>query len=278
MNYEFIQYRVADQIAHVLLDRPRYRNALSRQLLEELDLAFEDATNDTAVRVIVLSANGDHFSAGHDLGTEDEKADLEQRPMADGLRGRYKRSQDLYLDFTLRWRDLPKPTIAVVQGYCIFGGWMIASAMDLVFAANDAMFLGTNFQYFSIPWDIHPRKAKEILFESRFIDGTEACDLGLVNRVYTRDVLLEEAVAYAKRVASNDTFQLRMIKQAVNLAQDSQGFRTHISAAHNLHMLSSAAEKDPDFALGKTSGNRRPMVQQALKNYQNRQIQQQGDQ
>ena len=278
MNYEFIQYRVADQIAHVLLDRPRYRNALSRQLLEELDLAFEDATNDTAVRVIVLSANGDHFSAGHDLGTEDEKADLEQRPMAGGLRGRYKRSQDLYLDFTLRWRDLPKPTIAVVQGYCIFGGWMIASAMDLVFAANDAMFLGTNFQYFSIPWDIHPRKAKEILFESRFIDGTEACDLGLVNRVYTRDVLLEEAVAYAKRVASNDTFQLRMIKQAVNLAQDSQGFRTHISAAHNLHMLSSAAEKDPDFALGKTSGNRRPMVQQALKNYQNRQIQQQGDQ
>ena len=175
MNYEFIQYRVSDRIAHVTLDRPGYRNAQSRQLLEELDLAFDDAANDSEAKVIILSANGDHFSAGHDLGTEDEKADLERRPMAEGLRGRYKRSRDLYVDFTLRWRDLPKPTIAVVQGYCIFGGWMIASAMDLIFAASDAMFLGTNFQYFSIPWDIHPRKAKEILFESRFVDGLKSC-------------------------------------------------------------------------------------------------------
>lgn len=278
MNHEFIQYRVTDQIAHVILDRPRYRNAQSRQLLEELDQAFEVAVNDSQVKVIILSASGDHFSAGHDLGTEDEKTDLQRRPMGEGLRGRYQRSRGLYVDFTLRWRDLPKPTIAVVQGYCIFGGWMIASAMDLVFAASDAMFLGTNFQYFSIPWDIHPRKAKEILFESRFIDGTEACDLGLVNHVYARDTVLEEAVAYAKRVALNDAFQLRMIKQAINQAQDSQGFKSHIDAAHNLHMLSSTAEKDPDFALGKPAGKRRPMVQQALKNYEIRRQQQQREQ
>ena len=278
MNYKFIQYRITDRIAHVILDRPGYRNAQSRQLLEELDLAFDDAANDSEAKVIILSANGDHFSAGHDLGTEDEKADLERRPMAEGLRGRYKRSRDLYVDFTLRWRDLPKPTIAVVQGYCIFGGWMIASAMDLIFAARDAMFLGTNFQYFSIPWDIHPRKAKEILFESRFVDGQEAYELGLVNRVYAKETLLEEAITYANRVALNDTFQLRMIKQAVNQAQDTQGFRAHIGAAHNLHMLSSTAEKDPGFTLSKPTGKRRPMVQQALENYEIRRVQQQRDQ
>ena len=59
--------------------------------------------------------------------------------------------------------------------------------MDIIFAADDAMFLGANFQYFSIPWDIQDRKAKEILFESRFIDAAEALELGLVNRVVQRE-------------------------------------------------------------------------------------------
>ena len=75
------------------------------------------------------------------------------------------------IDPTLRWRNVPKPTIAAVHGYCIFAGWIIASACDLVFAADDAMFLPTNFQYFSVPWDLHARKAKEVLFESRFVDA-----------------------------------------------------------------------------------------------------------
>ncbi len=279
MKYQFIQYQVADQIAHITLNRPRYLNAQSRQLLEELDKALDQATIDSEAKAIVLSASGDHFSAGHDLGTEEEKADLLQRPIDEGLRGRYSRSRDLYVDFTLRWRDLPKPTIAVVQGYCIFGGWMIASAMDLVFAADNAMFLGTNFQYFSIPWDIHPRKAKEILFESRFVDAHEARELGLVNQVYAKETVLKEATAYAGRIALNDTFQLRMIKQAVNQAQDTQGFKAHIGAAHNLHMLSSTAETDPGFALeNKTHQKRRPMVQQALENYEIRKRQQQQEQ
>ncbi len=278
MQYKFIQYQTKDQIAHVTLNRPQYRNAQSRQLLEELDEAFKEAVEDRGIKVIILSARGDHFSAGHDLGTSDEKADLDHRPMEKGLRGRYTRSRELYVDFTLRWRDLPKPTIAVVQGYCIFGGWMIASAMDLVFAAENAMFLGTNFQYFSIPWDMHPRKAKELLFESRFIDGREAMNLGLVNRVYSEDDIMKEAVAYAEQVSQNDSFQLSMIKQAVNQAQECQGFKAHISAAHNLFMLSSTAEQDPGFALGKSTGKRRPMVQQALQNYNNHQSERQNNQ
>lgn len=278
MSYQFIQYKTHNQIAHVILNRPQFRNAQSRQLLEEMDEAFKAAVADLRVKVIILSANGDHFSAGHDLGTIDELADLEHRPIEEGIRGRYTRSRELYVDFTLRWRDLPKPTIAVVQGYCIFGGWMIASAMDLVFAAEDAMFLGTNFQYFSIPWDMHPRKAKELLFESRFINGREAQELGLVNRVYDEAFIMKEALAYAEQVSHNDSFQLSMIKQAVNQAQDCQGFKAHIGAAHNLFMLSSTAEQDPGFALGKSTGKRRPMVQQALQNYNNHQNEQQNNQ
>ena len=183
MADEQVRYETDGHVALLTLDRPEYRNAQSRRLLEELDAGFARAVEDTEVRVIVLRAEGDHFSAGHDLGTPEELADREERPTQEGLRGRYKRSWDNNVDKTMRWRNLPKPTIAAVQGYCIFGGWIIASGMDVVFAADDAMFLPTNFQYFSVPWDLHPRKAKEILFESRFIGADEAEQLGFVNRV-----------------------------------------------------------------------------------------------
>lgn len=268
MTYTQIRYEVDGSIGRVILNRPQYRNAQSRVLLEEMDDAFAQAHADDAVKVIVLSGEGDHFSAGHDLGTADEKADQAERPIAQGVRGRYTRSRNLYVDFTMRWRDLPKPTIAAVHGYCIFGGWMIASAMDMIFATPDAMFLATNFQYFSVPWDMHPRKAKEILFESRFLNGREAMELEVVNRVYERDELLPQTLAYARRVAENDSLQLRLIKLAINQQQDTQGFKAHIDAAHTMHILSTLGEADPGYALAKPQGKRRPMVQRALENYE----------
>ena len=266
-EYEDIEYRVDAHVALVLVNRPAYRNAQSRRLLKELDAAFGRAVDDSNVRVIVLHAAGEHFSGGHDLGSPDEQADRHARPLEAGLRGRYAHSREHYVTKTLRWRELPKPTLAAVQGYCIFAGWMVASAMDIIFAADDAMFLGANFQYFSIPWDMHPRKAKELLYESRFIDAPEALDLGLVNRIVPRARLLEETLDYAHRIAANDPFQLRMIKLAVNQMQDQQGFAAHISSAHALHMLSSEGEKDPDYALKVPEGRRRPMVERAFENY-----------
>ncbi len=267
-SYQTIRFEIDGPVGKVILNRPEYRNAQSRLLLEEMDEAFTEAVENDAVKVIILMAEGEHFSAGHDLGTPDEKADQQARPIEAGLRGRYRRSRSLYVDFSMRWRDLPKPTIAVVQGYCIFGGWMIASAMDMIFAADDAMFLATNFQYFTVPWDMHPRKAKELLYESRFINGEEALALEIVNRVYPKDRLLAETLTYAARVAQNDSLQLRLIKLAINQQADTQGFKAHIDAAHSLHMLSTVGEGDPDFALGKPAGKRRPMVQRALENYE----------
>ncbi len=267
MNYHDIEYRLDGNVAVITANRPAQRNAQSRRLLEELDVAFGRAADDAAVRAIVLAASGEHFSGGHDLGSAEERADREARPLTPGLRGRFAHSRDHYVTKTLRWRELPKPTIAAVQGYCIFAGWMVASAMDLVFAADDAMFLGANFQYFSIPWDMPPRKAKEMLFESRFIDAAEAHELGLVNRVFERAALLPKTLEYAHRIAANDPFQLRMIKLAVNQMQDQQGFAAHISAAHTMHILSSEGEKDPDYALAVPAGKRRPMVERAFENY-----------
>lgn len=267
-GYTQIRYEQVGRVARLILDRPQYRNAQSRVLVEELDDAFARAANDTSVGAIVLLAAGDHFSGGHDLGTPEELADRDARPYEEGLRGRFARSIDVNIDNTLRWRNVPKPTIAAVQGYCIFAGWMVASACDVIFAADNALFLPSNFQYFSVPWDIHPRKAKAILFESRFVDAAEAERLGLVDRVVAADRLEAEVMAYAARVAENDPFQLRMMKLAVNQAQDAMGFTAHIQAAHAYYILSSTGEADPGYALAKPEGRRRPMVQRAMENYE----------
>ncbi len=271
-----VLYEVSDQVARIKVNRPRYRNAQSRRLLEALDDAFADAGRDRDVHVIALFGAGEHFSGGHDLGTPEEAADREDRPLQEGVRGLFDHSREQFVEKSMRWRNVPKPTIAGVQGYCIFGGWIVASAMDIVYAAESAMFLASNFQFFTVPWDVHPRKAKEFLFESRFIDAEEARRLGLVNRVVPADRLEAEVLEYAERVARNDPFQLRMIKLAVNQMQDGQGFHAHITSAHAMHMLSAQGERDPDYALRAPEGRshagpearRRPMVQRALEHYE----------
>jgi enoyl-CoA hydratase len=112
----------------------------------------------------------------------------------------------------------------MVEGYCIYGGWMLAAAMDVVFAASDAQFLGGLVEYMSIPWDLGVRRAKELSFESRFISAAEAYEYGFLNRVLPPRELEAETLAYARRVAENSALYLRVAKQMINRAQDLQGF------------------------------------------------------
>ncbi len=271
--YRTVLYEIADSICTITLNRPQQRNAQSTELLTELDQAIMAAGADPAVRVILLTGAGDHFSAGHDIGTADELAYRAANPLEPGIRGFYDRTWQLHVDMHLRWRNVPTPMIAAVQGYCIFGGWMIASTADVVFAADDAMFLASLFQYFSVPWDIHPRRAKEILFQGRFIDAAQARELGLVNRVLPRATLLQAARDYAADVAANDPQQMRMVKRAVNSAQDTMGFTAAVTGAHSHYMLTWATEKDPGYTLAVPGQPRRPMVQVALDRYRRDQSQ-----
>ena len=231
-----VQYELRDRTALLTLDRARYRNAQSYPLLDDLDRQLDRAMADDAVRVVVLRGAGEHFSSGHDLGTPEQRATLEElglaveRKLEQGLRY-YDSFRRYNLDLTFKWRNLPKPTIAMVHGYCIFGGWMIATAMDLIFASSDARFLASQFEYFSVPWDIHPRKAKELIFESRFLSAEEARQESLVNRVFEPEQLEAETLAYAARVAENDPAVLRLSKLAINKAQDQQGYSVGIEAA-----------------------------------------------
>lgn len=237
MTYRQIVVERRDRIAIIRLNRPRYRNAQSRILLEEMTSAFAELDGDNSVHVIVLAGNGDHFSAGHDLGTPEELADRAKLPFGEGLIGRVNRSWHLMIENSLRWRDVKKPTIAMVQGYCIFGGFLIASCMDIIIASDDAMFLPSHLQLHTAPWDLGVRNAKRILFENRFIHAPEALKLGLVSELAPRDRLEEVTLAQAERWAENDLLTLRMLKQSINLAQDMMGYRTAIHAAHSNYMI-----------------------------------------
>lgn len=228
---DVVLYEVEGSIATVILNRPRYRNAQSYHLLDELDAALDRAVADENVKVIILRGAGGNFSSGHDLGTPEAVAYREELGIPNEGIGWYEAFRRYNLDITFKWRNLPKPTIALVEGFCIFGGWMIAASMDLVFAHRDALFLPALLEYASVPWDISPKKAKEICFESRFLTAHEAMDLGFVNRVYDSVEELErETRNYALRVSENSRVALRMTKLSINKAQDLQGYAAGMEA------------------------------------------------
>ena len=153
----------------------RKRNAESENLLAELDDALARAARDDDVRVLIMAATGDHFSAGHDLFDGYEKRHHytpEQHWVWEG---------EHYLGNALRIWDFPKPTIAQVQGACIAGGFMVANMCDLMVASDDAFFcdpvahsLGAAaVEALVHPWVLGLRKAKEFLFTGQRIGAAE---------------------------------------------------------------------------------------------------------
>jgi len=223
VDFKDITYAVEGGVATITLNRPAYRNAQGYRMLDEIDAAFDLARPDEAVRVVVVRGAGGVFSTGHDLGTAEG---LEYRKALGAKPGiqTYDQFKRYNLDLLLKWRNFPKPTMAMVEGYCIYAGWMLAACMDVIFAAEDAEFLGGFVEYNSIPWDIGVRRAKELCFESRFIPAAEAAQYGLVNRVLPKADLERETYAWAGRVAENSPEALRMAKIQMNKAQDAQGF------------------------------------------------------
>jgi enoyl-CoA hydratase len=224
MEFHDIAYSTEGHVATIMLNRPRYKNAQSYRMLDEIDAGFVKAKADRNVRVLVIRGSEGNFSSGHDLGTEEA---LSYRRALDAQPGieTYDQFKKYNLDLLVGWRNFPKPTIAMVEGYCIYAGWMLAACCDVIFASTDAEFLAGFVEYMSIPWDVGIRRAKELCFESRFITAQEAGDYGFVNRIYAPEALARETYAYANRVAENSPDALRFIKIQANKAQDAQGFQ-----------------------------------------------------
>ena len=252
-TFETILYEtVAPHIARLTLNRPEARNAQNTRLLYELNDAFDLAARDDAVKVIILAANGPHFSAGHDLREQDiGKTMREFRTVGTwcgfecaGAEAQMAREKEVYIGFSERWRNIPKPTIAQVQGKCIAGGLMLAWPCDIIVASDDATFQDNTVamgvggaEFFAHPWEVGVRKAKEMLFTAEWLTAAEAKALGMVNHVVPQAELAAFTMDLAQKIAQKPLFALRLAKEAVNAAQDAQGRAQAMQTAFALHQL-----------------------------------------
>lgn len=256
MAFETVLYEKFDHVAKITMNRPEVRNAESQQLSREIQEAFKVAEADDDMRVIILAGAGPDFSSGHDLGTPAARAEMEKNPPQPGLEGQMNMENWRWLEGPLYIRDILKPTIAQVQGHAIMGGYLLASMCDLIIASEDATFqdMAVQFgvpsvEYFSHPWELGIRKAKEFLFTAEPMAAQEAWRLGMVNRVVPREKLEEETMTLAQKIAANQPFALRLVKMACNATQDIQGFKQSLVPQFLLHQIGHAhARENPDYA------------------------------
>lgn len=253
MTAEHIIYeKPAPGIARIVLDRTSAANAQDTQFLYELNDAFDRAAQEDDVKVIILASNGKHFSSGHDMRERNHHDNQERfRPVTTswqhrrpGAEGRMAREEELYTGLSERWRNLPKITIAAVQGKCVSGGLLLCWPCDLIVASDDAQFIEVTVamgiagvEWFAHPWEMNPRKAKEMLLTGDPINAEEARQLGMVNRVVPRAELAEATLELARKIAAQPTFATRMVKLAVNGTQDAQGRHAAMQNAFALHQL-----------------------------------------
>src|SRR5450756_2537559 len=205
-----VRYDARGAVALITMNRPRYRNAQNSAMTYALDAAFARAVDDDSVAVIVLAGAGDHFSAGHDIGTPERDADKSFPRQAvlwwdhvdkAGADARYAREMEVYLGMCRRWREIPKPVIAMVQGACIAGGLMLAWVCDLIVASQDAFF---------------------------------------ADPVVRRAELESATFALAEEITAMPSFGLALAKRAVNQCEDLMGMRPGMDSVFGLHHLAHA--------------------------------------
>ena len=247
---DIVLYEAREGVAWITMNRPQYHNAQNGKMTYLLDDAFKKAVADDEVKVIVLCGEGKHFSAGHDIGTPGRDVHLSQDRVTmwydhadkEGGEFLYVREAEAYLGMCRRWREIPKPTIAAVQGACIAGGLMLAWVCDLIVATEDAYFsdpvvrMGIpGVEYFAHPYELNPRIAKEFLFTGNKMGAERAYQMGMVNQVSTRDTLMADVEALAMKIAAMPRLGLALTKQAINNVEELQGKRSAMEAAFAWH-------------------------------------------
>jgi len=253
---EPVLYEVADGVAWITMNRPKFNNAQNGQMTYALDDAFNRAVQDDAVRCIVLAGEGKHFSAGHDIGTpgRDLHRNFDNRLLIPGHTNKpaaellYTREQEQYLGMCKRWRDCPKPTIAMVQGACIAGGLMLAWTCDLIVASEDAFFqdpvvplMGIpGVEYFAHAFELPPRVAKEFLLLGERMPAGRAEQFGMVNKIVPREELREAVAAWATKLAGQPRLGNWLTKQAVNHVEELRGKSAAMTAVFHMHHFAHA--------------------------------------
>ncbi len=210
---EFVRLEVEDGVATIRLDRPPM-NAINDVLTRQLREAAEEASMREDVGAVVIWGGPQIFAAGADVKMMVDMTPREVKPMIQGL-------QDVYNEV----EEIPKVTIAAINGYALGGGCELAMCADLRFAAEDATLGQPEILLGVIPGAggtqrlprlVGPSRAKDIIFSGRFVKADEALSIGLVDKILPAGEVYTTAVETARRYAKGPLAALRAAKVAVN--------------------------------------------------------------
>lgn len=216
-----LEYKVSDRIASIIINRPEKRNALNPELVELLTLSFRNAIKDDSVKLIILKANGDVFSAGADLEFLKQLQNNSQEED-------FEDSNSLKELFLMIYRS-PKLIIAQVEGHAIAGGCGLVSVCDLIFSTPESKFGYTEVKIGFIPAlvscfllrKLGESRAKELLLSGELIDAKTASAYGLINFIVEKSEMESKVMSYAhnfiKSVSANS---VALSKSLINSAQD----------------------------------------------------------
>lgn len=237
--YEFIETSLEGSVALIELNRPRQLNSLNRKMVRELVEAMEGFDRDDQVRVIVLTGKGRAFSAGADIDemTNDDSISLE-------LLNQFADWDRLAL--------IKKPVIGAVKGFVFGGGFELALCCDVLITAS-----GTEFSFPEVGLGVMPgaggtqrltklagrTKALEWLWTGERISAEVALKYGVINKIVAPELLMEECMKFANRLAKQPPLSLRLIKDSVNKAVDSSLLEGMQYERKNFYLLFSTQDQ-----------------------------------
>ncbi len=256
-EYEDILFDFFEGIAKITINRPRYRNAFTPTTTSEISDALRICREDQNINVVVLTGAGDKaFCSGGDQNVKG----------AGGYIGKDGVPRLNVLDVQRQIRSMPKPVIAMVNGYAIGGGHVLHVICDLTIASENAIFGQTGpkvgsfdagFGSSYLARIVGQKKAREIWFLCDQYSAQEALDMGLVNKVVPLEQLEDTVVEWSKKMMMRSPMALRMIKMGLNAELDGQaGIQELAGNATLLYYLTEEAQegkhaflekRDPDF-------------------------------
>ena len=221
-NFEEILFEEYNHIAKVTINRPRYRNAFTPKTVWEMSQAFNYCREALDIRVVILTGAGDKaFCSGGDMNVKGHGGYIGN----DGV------PRLNVLDLQMQIRRLPKPVIAMVNGYAIGGGHVLHVVCDLSIASENAIFGQTGpkvgsfdagFGASYLARVVGQKKAREIWFLCHQYSANEAERMGLVNKVVPFDRLEDECIDWAETMIERSPLALRMMKAGFNAELDGQ--------------------------------------------------------
>lgn len=251
-----VSYSATNGRAYITFERPEKRNALTYEMFNQMMAYIRQAEQDDDVRIIIFRAEGDHFSAGHDLAQVGKEYGFD--PSGKGRRPSQRARLHWDKHHIEQFRNIcfcVKPTLGLIKGYCVGAGLHLIEACDFAIADETAKIghpeqkMGLAGAAYMTTWNIvasGPKKAREILMLGDILTPAAAMDAGFVNKVVPRGELDSAGEEWAEKIVRLPRDAVAFGKAAFHLAYDSLGMNTQFVQGYVMHALSTNIRFEED--------------------------------